>query len=205
MHNPVLIETSARHAHVSRADLDILFGEGYELHPKKELSQPGQYACEERVAVTGPKGKLPAVSILGPTRPQSQVELSMSDARALGIKAPVRESGDIAGSPGCRLTGPKGSVELREGVILAKRHLHATPDDAKKYGLRDKQVVWVKYGGEGRALLFGDVVLRVRPDFALAMHIDTDESNAGRVAGGALGEILTNEQLTMDGSGRANG
>jgi putative phosphotransacetylase len=190
MQNPVMIETSARHVHVSRADLDILFGEGYELHPKKELSQPGQYACEERVAVAGLKGRFPAVSILGPVRPQTQVELSLSDARALGIKAPVRESGDVAHSPGCKLAGPKGTVELSEGVIIAKRHIHATPADAEKYGLRDKQVVQVKYDGEGRALIFGDVVVRVRPDFSLAMHIDTDESNAGRVASGALGEIL---------------
>ena len=191
MQNPVMIETSARHVHVSRAHLDILFGEGYELHSKKELSQPGQYACEERVAVAGPKGRFPAVSILGPVRPQTQVELSLSDARALGIKAPVRESGDVAHSPGCKLVGPRGTVELAEGVIIAKRHIHVTPADAEKYGLRDKQVVQVKYDGEGRALIFGDVVVRVRPDFSLAMHIDTDESNAGRVASGALGEILT--------------
>ena len=191
MQNPVIIETSARHVHLSRAHLDILFGEGYELHPKKELSQPGQYACEERVIVAGPKGRFPAVSILGPVRPHSQVELSFSDARALGIKAPVRESGDLADSPGCKLVGPRGTVELAEGVIIAKRHIHATPADAEKYGLRDKQVVQVKYDGEGRALIFGDVVVRVRPDFSLAMHIDTDESNAGRVASGALGEILT--------------
>jgi len=190
MQNPVMIETSARHVHISRADLDTLFGEGYELHPKKELSQPGQYACEERVDVAGPKGRFQAVSILGPVRPQSQVELSMSDARAIGIKPPVRESGDLAGSPGCRLTGPQGTVELPLGVIIAKRHIHATPADAEKYGLRDKQVVRVQYGGEGRALVYGDVVVRVRGDFALAMHIDTDESNAGRVASGALGEIL---------------
>ena len=191
MQNPVMIETSARHVHVSRADLDILFGEGYQLRPKKDLSQPGQYACEERVAVAGPKGRFPAVSILGPERRQSQVELSISDARAIGIKAPVRESGDIAHSPGCKLVGPKGTVELARGVIVAKRHIHATPADAKKYGLRDKQVVQVRYDGDERALIFGDVVVRVRPDFSLAMHIDTDESNAGRLSSGALGEILS--------------
>jgi len=190
MHKPVLIETSARHIHVTREDLDTLFGEGYRLTPKRDLSQPGQFSCEERVAVVGPSGSFPGVTILGPERPQSQVELSLSDARKIGMHVPVRESGDIAGSPGCRLVGPKGEVTLAEGVIAAKRHIHMTPADAKNYGLRDKQVVQVRYDGEGRALVFGDVVVRVREDFFLAMHIDTDESNAGRVANGASGEIL---------------
>jgi len=124
MANKVLVETSARHVHVSRKDLDILFGEGYELTPKKDLSQPGQFACEERVDVVGPKKTLAGVSILGPTRPDTQVELSLTDARAIGVAAPIRESGDIAGTGACKLVGPKGEVEITEGVIAAKRHIH---------------------------------------------------------------------------------
>ncbi|MDR1928408.1 MAG: phosphate propanoyltransferase [Oscillospiraceae bacterium] len=187
----VLIETSARHVHVTREDLDILFGEGYALTPKKALSQPGQFACEERVRVEGGKGAFPAVSILGPLRGATQVELSLTDARSIGVAAPVRESGDIEGSGGCKLVGPKGEVTLTKGVITAKRHIHATPGDAAAYGLKDKQIVSIKYEGSGRSIIFGDVVLRVHPDFALAAHIDTDESNAGGVAPGAVGEILT--------------
>ena len=186
----VLIETSARHVHVSRADLDILFGEGYELTPKKDLSQPGQFACEERVAVVGAKGQFPAVSILGPTRPASQVEISASDARSIGAVAPVRESGDIAGSGACKLVGPKGEVELNDGVIIAKRHIHMTPADAEKYGLVDKQIVSVKADSDGRALIFGDVIVRVSPSYALAMHIDTDESNAASCIPGMEGDII---------------
>ena len=186
----VLVETSARHVHVSRADLDILFGEGYELTPKKDLSQPGQFACEERVAVVGPKGQFPAVSILGPTRNASQVELSASDARSIGVAAPVRESGDVAGSGACKLVGPKGEVELSEGVIVAKRHIHLTPDVAAEFGVEDKEVVDVKIESNGRSLTFGDVVCRVHPNFAPAMHIDTDESNAAFAVPGMMGEIV---------------
>ena len=190
MNRPVLIETSARHIHVSRRVLDILFGEGYELTNKKDLSQPGQYACEERVQVIGPKGSFPAVSILGPVRPETQVELSAGDARSIGVKAPIRESGDLEGSGGCKLVGPKGEVELNDGVIIAKRHIHMTPDDAEKYGLEDKQVVEVKVSSDDRTLTFGDVVVRVHPNFALAMHIDTDESNAALCKPGTMGVIL---------------
>ena len=190
MNRPVLIETSARHAHVSRRVLDILFGEGYELTHKKDLSQPGQYACEERIQVIGPKGSFPAVSILGPIRPATQLELSLTDARSIGVKAPVRESGDIAGSGACKLVGPKGEVEIDCGVISAKRHIHATPADAEKYGLEDKQIVCVKVESDGRSLIFDDVVVRVNPNFALAMHIDTDESNAAFATPGLMGEIL---------------
>lgn len=190
MEKPVLIETSARHVHVNREALDILFGEGYELTPAKDLSQPGQFACEERVAVVGPKSQFPRVSILGPLRAACQAELSISDARKLGLVAPVRESGDIAASAPCKLVGPKGEVELAEGVIVAKRHIHATPADAEKYGLQDKQVVQVKCPSQGRALVFDDVVVRVNPSFALAMHIDTDESNAAMATPGTMGEIL---------------
>ncbi len=186
----VLVETSARHVHVSREDLDVLFGEGYELTNKKDLSQPGQFACEERVAVVGAKGQFPAVSILGPVRPASQVELSASDARSIGVKAPVRESGDIAGSGACKLVGPKGEVELSEGVIVAKRHIHLTPENAAEFGVEDKEVVNVKIESDGRNLIFGDVVCRVSEKFAPAMHIDTDESNAAFAAPGMMGEIL---------------
>lgn len=191
MNKPVLIETSARHVHVSRKDLDILFGEGYQLTSKKDLSQPGQFACEERVAVIGPKGSFPAVSILGPERPATQVEISASDARSIGVVAPVRESGVIEGSGACKLVGPKGEVEISEGVIVAKRHIHATPEDGEKYGVVDKQVVSVKVESDGRSLIFGDVVVRVNPAYALAMHIDTDESNAAFCTAGMMGDIIT--------------
>ncbi len=187
----VLVETSARHLHVSREDLDTLFGEGYNLTPKKDLSQPGQFACEERVQVIGPKGSFPAVSILGPIRPETQIELSASDARSVGLTAPVRESGDIAGSAPCKLVGPKGEIEINCGVIVAKRHIHATPEDAERYGLKDKQIVSVKVESPERSLVFGDVVVRVSPKYALAMHIDTDESNAALVAPNTYGEIIT--------------
>lgn len=190
MSKPVLIETSARHVHVTKEQLEILFGEGHELTVKKDLSQPGQFACEERVGVVGPKGSFPAVSILGPVRSAAQVELSLTDARSIGVTAPVRESGDIAGSGGCKLVGPKGEVDLDCGVIAAKRHIHMTPADAADYGLEDKQIVSVKVESNGRSLVFGDVVVRVSDKFALAMHIDTDESNAATPAPGTMGEII---------------
>ncbi|MCL2508477.1 MAG: phosphate propanoyltransferase [Oscillospiraceae bacterium] len=189
MDKPVLIETSARHLHVSREHLDILFGEGYELTPKKDLSQPGQFACEERVEVVGPKKSLPGVSILGPVRPETQVELSVTDARSMGLFAPIRESGDIEGSAPCRLIGPKGEVALDCGVIVAKRHIHATPEDAGRYGLKDRQTVSVEVNSDGRSLIFGDVIVRVNPAYALAMHIDTDESNASLAVPGTYGGI----------------
>ena len=186
----VLVETSARHIHVSREHLDILFGEGYELTKKKDLSQPGQYACAERVDVVGPKKTLPGVSILGPVRPSTQVELSLTDARSIGVVAPIRESGDIAGSGACKLVGPCGEVEIAEGGIAAKRHIHMTTADAAEMGLVDKQIVSVKIASEGRETIFGDVVVRVSDKFALAMHIDTDESNAACAAPGMMGEII---------------
>ncbi len=190
MEKTVLVETSARHVHVTQEALETLFGAGYELTKKKDLSQPGQFACEERVQVVGEKSRFPSVSILGPVRSACQVELSASDARSIGVKAPVRESGDIAGSGACKLIGPKGEVELNEGVIIAKRHIHMTPEDAEKYGLRDKQVVSVEIKSAERSLVFGDTVVRVSPKFALAMHIDTDESNAVMAAPGTMGVIL---------------
>lgn len=190
MANQVLVETSARHIHVTQEVLEILFGKGHELTKKKDLSQPGQFACEERIQVIGSKGSFPAVSILGPVRPETQVELSASDARSIGVAAPCRESGDIAGSGACKLVGPAGEVEITEGVIVAKRHIHATPEDAEKFGIKDKEIVSVKIESDGRSLVFGDVVVRVSPKYALAMHIDTDESNAAFVKPGMMGEIV---------------
>lgn len=185
-----IVETSARHMHLSQEHLEILFGKGYELTPKKDLSQPGQYACTERVDVVGPKKTLAGVSILGPVRPETQVEISLTDARSIGLNAPVRESGDIKGSAACKLVGPCGEVEITEGVIAAKRHIHMTVADAEKYGITDKQIVSVKIPTEGRALVFGDVVARVSDSYALAMHIDTDEANAACVPGSCIGEII---------------
>ena len=185
-----VVETSARHVHVTQEDLETLFGKGYELTKKKDLSQPGQYACEERVTVVGSKKELAGVSILGPVRPATQVEISLTDARSIGVAAPIRESGDIAGSGACKLVGPAGEVELKEGVIAAKRHIHATPEDAEKLGVQDKDVVSVKIETGERSLVFGDVVVRVSPKFALAMHIDTDESNAAGCGREVYGEIV---------------
>ena len=185
-----LVEISARHVHVTKEHLETLFGAGYELTPKKDLSQPGQFACEERVTVVGPKKELKGVSILGPCRPDTQVELSATDARSIGVVAPIRESGDVAGSGACKLVGPCGEVELKEGVIAAKRHIHATPEDAEKLGVSDKEIVSVKIDTDGRSLILGDVIVRVNPSYALAMHIDTDESNAAGCSGVVYGEIV---------------
>lgn len=190
MSNQVLVETSARHLHLSQKDLEILFGEGYQLTSKKALSQPGQFACVERVDVVGSKKTLSGVTILGPVRKATQVELSLTDARSIGVDAPIRESGDIAGSGACKLVGPKGEIELKEGVIAAKRHIHMTPADAEAFGVKDGQTVSVRIDSDGRALTFGDVVIRVRADFALAMHIDTDESNAACAVPGTMGEVI---------------
>ncbi len=185
-----IVETSARHVHVTQQDLETLFGPGYQLHPKKYLSQPGQFASEERVDVVGPKKTLSRVSILGPIRPATQIELSLTDARSIGVDAPIRESGDVAGSGACKLVGPCGEVEVPEGVIAAKRHIHMTPEDAAEFGIQDKQIVSVKVNTPDRALIFGDVVVRVSPKFSLAMHIDTDESNAACASGNVMGEIV---------------
>lgn len=190
MKNEVLVETSARHLHVTQGDLETLFGKGYELTNKKDLSQPGQFACNERVDVVGPKKTLPGVTILGPVRSATQIELSMTDARSIGVTAPIRESGDVAGSAPCKLVGPKGEVTLSEGVIVAKRHIHMTPADAEAFGVKDRDVVSVKVDSAERSLTFGDVVVRVSDKFALAMHIDTDESNAAGVAPGTMGEVV---------------
>lgn len=190
MEKTVLVEISARHVHVSEADLETLFGKGYKLTPKKDLSQPGQFACEERVTVVGPKKELAGVSILGPCRPATQVELSLTDARSIGVKAPIRESGDIKDSGACKLVGPCGEVELSEGVIAAKRHIHMTKADGEKYGITDKQIVSVKIPTADRSLIFEDVVARVSDSYALAMHLDTDEANAAAIPGSCTGIIL---------------
>ena len=186
----VLVETSARHIHLSREAVDVLFGAGYELTAKKELSQPGQYACAEKLEVVGPKGKLKA-SILGPTRNASQVEISLTDARSIGVTAPIRESGDTAGSGACKLVNPENGaeLELNEGVIVAKRHIHLTPEAAAEMGVSDKEIVFVKIVSE-RTTVFGDVVIRVSDKFAPAMHIDTDEANAACAFGEVYGEIV---------------
>ena len=185
----VLVETSARHVHVTEEALGTLFGEGHALTVKKYLSQPGQFASEEKVEVVGPKSSIKNVSILGPVRKANQVELSLTDARTIGVKAPVRESGDIAGSAPCKLVGPCGEIELTEGCIAAKRHIHLTPKDAEEFGVSDKQIVSVKLD-TARPLIFGDVVVRVSEKFSAAMHIDTDESNAACASGEVYGEII---------------
>ena len=190
MAHKVLVETSARHVHVTREALNILFGEGYELTVKKMLSQPGQYASAERIDVVGPKKTLSGVSILGPVRPETQVELSLTDARSIGIAAPVRESGDLAGSGACRIIGPKGEIEITQGVIAAKRHIHATTKDAAALGVSNGDIVSVRIDTDGRSLIFGDVVVRVSDSYALAMHIDTDESNAAGCGRDVQGEIV---------------
>ncbi len=182
-----LVETSARHIHLTQADVEALFGEGYQLTVKKMLSQPGQFASNEKVTVVGPKGQT-KMSVLGPVRSATQVELSLTDARSIGVKALVRESGDIAGTEGCTIIGPCGQITITEGVIAAKRHIHMTVADAEEYGVTNGEIVSVKVETDGRSLIFGDVVVRVSDSYSLAMHIDTDESNAA--GGPSEGEIV---------------
>ncbi len=189
MENKVLVETSARHVHLTEEHIAALFGEGAKLTHKKDLSQPGQFACQERVDIVGPKKTISNVIILGPARPESQVEVSLTDARVLGVPGMVRMSGDIAGTPGCKLVGPAGEVELTEGVIVAKRHIHMTPEDAAHFNVADKEVVKVRIDSERSAEL-DDVVVRVSPKFALAMHIDTDEANATCAFGTCYGTVI---------------
>jgi putative phosphotransacetylase len=184
----VIVEGSGKHCHVTRETLDKLYGRGFELVVKKWLSQPGQFVSEQKVTVVGPKGQT-TVSIIGPCRKADQVELSYTDARSLGFDPPVRESGDLDGTPGCKLIGPKGEADIREGVIIAKRHLHLTPEDAAKFGIKDKQNVMLKVGGE-RALIFDEVVARVSNDYATFAHIDYDEINAAALFGDTTGEVI---------------
>ena len=188
MANNFLVETSARHVHLTAEAVEILFGKGHQLTNKKDLSQPGQFACEEKVTVKGEKGEL-KMSVLGPARKESQVEISLTDARSIGVKAPVRESGDIKGSGACTLVGPCGTVTLTEGVIAAQRHIHLTPETAADLGVTDKEIVKVKVVSD-RTTIFDDVVVRVHPNFAAAMHIDTDEANASCAFGVVYGEII---------------
>lgn len=189
MAEKIIAETSARHVHLTSEHIEVLFGKGHTLTHKKDLSQPGQFACEERVTVEGPKSALKNVSILGPARPASQVEISLTDARGIGISAPIRESGDIAGSASVKLIGPAGEVVLEEGAIAAKRHIHLTPEAAAKQGVSDKEIVMVKLD-TARPLIFDDVVCRVSEKFAPAFHMDTDESNAAGAAGTVYCEII---------------
>ena len=172
----VIVEGSGKHCHLTRETLDVLYGKGFELQNKKDLSQPGQFATPHKVTVIGPKGQT-TMSILGPCRKVDQIELSFTDARALGLNCPIHESGDVAGSAGCTLVGPEGQVELKEGCMIAKRHIHMTPEDAAKAGIVDKQIVKLKMGGE-RALIFDEVVARVSDQYATFAHIDYDEVNA---------------------------
>lgn len=190
MANTVIIEGSGRHIHLSEADLAALFGEGFQLEAKKALSQPGQFASSSKVDIVGPKGTIKGVSILGPCRKQSQVELSFTDARVVGLTCPVRESGVLDGTPGCTLVGPAGSIELKEGCMIAMRHIHLTPEDAAKFGVSDKEIVQVRVEGE-RALIFDQVVCRVSPSYATFMHVDYDEINAASLFGAQpTGEII---------------
>jgi len=187
--NTVIIEGSGKHCHVTRETLDTLFGKGFELEVKKWLTQPGQFVTPQKVTVVGPRRAVD-LSIIGPCRKADQVELSLTDATALGFSAPIRESGNIKGGPGCKLVGPCGEVEISEGVIIAKRHIHLTPEDAAAFGIKDKQVVKVKVDGE-RALVFGEVVARVNSEFATFMHLDYDELNAAAISGkDPVGEII---------------
>ena len=185
----IMVETSARHIHVSKEVFEALFGADATLTKKKDLSQPGQYACAEKVTVVGPKGEM-TMTILGPERKDTQVEVSLTDARKLGFATPVRESGDIKDTPGCKLIGPKGECEIDCGVIAAKRHMHLTPEAAAEFGVEDKQIVKVAINSEGRKTIYDDVVVRVKSSFAAAMHIDTDEANAACAFGKCYGEVI---------------
>ena len=184
----VPLEASGRHVHVTKEQAMALFGHG--LTPERPLSQPGQYLAKERVTVIGPKGGLRNVAVLGPERKEAQVEISLTDERSLGVQAPVRLSGDVKGSPGCTLVGPNGRVELDRGIIAAQRHIHLTPEDGKRFGVADKQVVRLQTFTD-RPVVFEDVVVRISPDFAAAVHLDYDEANACGFKKGDLGRILS--------------
>lgn len=183
------VGVSGRHIHVTREHLDILYGKGYSLHPIKDLSQPGQFAAQETVDLVGEKGSFKNVRILGPERKKTQIEVALTDAIKLGIKPPVRDSGDIADSPGLTIVGPNGSVKIDEGVIAAMRHIHMTPKDAERFGVTDKQIVKVLLRGE-RSLIFDQVLIRISDQFKLEMHIDTDEGNAAMASTGDMVEII---------------
>jgi putative phosphotransacetylase len=186
----VTVGISARHVHLSREDMDKLFGPGSELTFVKALTQPGQFSAEEKVTLVGPKREIKNVRVLGPLRSQTQVEISRTDAFTLGIEPPVRDSGDLANSAPLKIVGPKGEVELKEGAIIAKRHIHMTPADAERLGLKDKQLVSVRVKEGERALTFDEVLVRVSEKFALDFHVDTDEANAAGLKNGQLVEII---------------
>lgn len=189
MTKTVPVGVSARHIHLTQEHVEALFGAGYQLTEFKPLSQPGQFAANETVAVIGPKGQFDKVRILGPARPASQLEISRTDSFALGVKAPVRESGSIDGTPGITLKGPAGEVTLEEGVIVAARHIHFHTSDAAKWDIKDKDLLKVRLGGE-RGLVLENVIARVSDSFALDMHIDTDEANAAGAKTGDVAEII---------------
>lgn len=184
------INASNKHIHLDQDDLDKLFGKGYELTFKKALKQPGQFASEEKVQVIGPKGSFPGIRVLGPLRKDTQLELALTDCRQIGIDAPIRESGNVKGTPGCRLVGPKGEVELEYGVIVAKRHAHFSPEDAKEAGVENGQIVKIKIESEERTTIYDDVICRVSDSCATEVHVDTDEANAAAMGGGAVCEIV---------------
>ncbi len=187
----VPVGVSNRHIHLSQQDLETLFGPGYELTIRNDLSQTGQYAAEETVTIEGPKSSMTNVRILGPTRKETQIEVSRTDSFALGLKPPVRDSGFLVDSPGITLVGPKGKVTLDKGVILAQRHIHMTEAEAESFGVKDKDLVSVRIGGE-RGITFENVLVRVRNDFVLEMHIDTDEANAAMLGNGQIVEVFRN-------------
>jgi acetate kinase len=186
--SPFPVEVSAHHIHLTQEHVEALFGPGHQLTRHADLSQPGQFACQEQLDIIGPKGRIERVRVLGPVRKYTQVEIAMTEQFKLGVHPPIRESGDIADTPGCTLEGPAGKLKLEQGVICALRHCHMTPADALRYGVRDKSFVRVRVDGD-RELVFGDVLVRVDPQSALAMHIDTDEANAANIPSGAQGYI----------------
>ncbi|MEG0829846.1 MAG: phosphate propanoyltransferase [Anaerovoracaceae bacterium] len=173
----VKIGLSNKHLHLKEADIEILFGKGHTLTPTKDLVQPGQFACEEKVDIVGPKATLKGIRVLGPARPETQIELAMTDARSIGIKAPIRESGKLEGTPGCKLIGPAGEIELDHGVMVALRHIHLNPEQAIEAGVKDKDVVSIKLDGE-RGLVFDNVLVRSGIKHEKEIHLDTDEGNA---------------------------
>lgn len=189
MEKLVPVNMSNRHIHVSKEHLEILFGKGHELTKMKDLSQPGQFACDEKVDIVGPKSTLKGVRILGPVRPDTQLEISMFDARTMGVEAMVRPSGKIQGTPGCTIIGPSGQVEIKEGVIVAARHIHLHTSDSEKFGLKDRDIIKVRVGDE-RSVIFENVMVRVHPEYALDMHIDIEEGNAAGIQNGTMGEII---------------
>jgi putative phosphotransacetylase len=185
----VVVGLSNKHLHLSAEHIDALFGEGHKLTPTKALRQPGQFACEEKVDLEGPKGVIKGLRVLGPARPETQIDLALTDARGLGLKPPVRESGKLEGTPGCKLTGPAGSVELDHGVMVALRHVHLSPSEAAEAGVKDKDVIRIRIGGE-RAVVFEEVLVRSGEAHLSEFHLDTDEGNAAGIDSGLEVELL---------------